>query len=199
MLAVLAYRRSSGPAILSISVLHQVGDDDFPFNVVIQNLAGSKAGLGVVGNSNIRASIRSQNLTAAGAGNAPRQVDLATLGIDVFHHQPFRLGIVIHLDNIFVNAEGGIVFHLVSVVDFVHGATLDRHLAAVVFQLLDMPLAEDLIAVGIFFGDLNHILTIPALNQPIYVDISCRKIHAVPRNPSRLWFRDIGLGCHQAS
>ena len=181
-----------GAGIFRIGILGRVSNGNLPFQVVVDELASSQVGAGVVGDGNLRAAVRRHDPAIAGAADVARQVDFAPLGLDVLNRQAPALRIVVHLGHILVDAGGVLIDRLVAVVHLVHGLALDCDRAAVVLQHLDMLFAEglDLIAVLVriiaavlilhVFGDLRRIQGITALDQAVDIDGIRRYIYAVP-------------------
>ena len=178
--------------------LGRVSDGNLAFQVVVDELAGGKIGVGVVGNGNLRAAVRRHNPAVTGAADVTCQVDLAPLGFNILHHQTPALRIIVNLGHILIDAGGVFIDRLVTVVDLVHGLALDRNLAAVVLQHLDVLVAQSLelnlvaliVSIGnnfaIFIPDIfvnfRHILGIAALNQAVDIDGIRRNVHTVARN-----------------
>ena len=116
----------------------QVGNGNLAFDVVVQNLSCGKIRLGPIGNGNFRTAVRGKDSAVAGAGNAAGQVNLAALGINIFHNQAPGLGVIVHLNHIFVGVSVCIIYGLVTVVDLIQGAAVDGNLTAVVFHALEV-------------------------------------------------------------
>ena len=174
MFAVFVNGIGGRTGILRPAVIGQVRNSNPALDVVVQQRTRGQVSGSGIGDGDFRAPVRRQDPAVTGAGDAPRQVDLAALGIDVFHHQPFGLGIVIHLYDVFVSAGRGVVHRLIAVIDLVHGTAFNSNLLAGVFHLLDIGLAECI------RPDIRHVLAVAALEQAVHVDIRRRNVDAVP-------------------
>ena len=122
----------AGTGIFRPGILCQVGNGNPAFNIVVDDLAGSKVRAGVVGNGNLRAPVHGQDPAIACTGDLAGQVNLAAFGIDILNNQTVCLRIIVHLHYEFVCTACRVIYGLVAVVDLVHGTALYRRLAAIV-------------------------------------------------------------------
>ena len=72
--------------VLGPGVLGRVGDGDATHALVVEDVAHVHIQSGVIDHRDFRRTVRSQNLTLAGAGNHARQIDLTACGFDILHH-----------------------------------------------------------------------------------------------------------------
>ena len=157
----------------------QVRNGNLAFDVVVQDLSCGKIRTGPVGNGNFRTAVGGKDSAVSGAGNTAGQVNLAALGVNIFHNEALGLGVIVHLDHIFVGVGLGIIYGLVTVVDLIQGTAVDGHFAAVVLHAFNVRITQGV------FRDIHHVFAVAALDQAVYVNIRCSQIHAVPGNAAR--------------
>ena len=124
-------------AVFSPGLLCQVGNAYVAFDVIVQNLTGRKGRFCIVCNGNLRTAVYGQDPAVTGAGDTPCQINLASLCINIFYHQAFRLRIIVRLYQILVRANFRVVHSFVSVIKLIHGTTLEGNFAAVVLHCLN--------------------------------------------------------------
>ena len=104
-----------------------------------------------------------------GAQDTPRQIDLATLGINVFSDQPSCRWIIVNLDDIAVDAI--IAFLHATIVYLVHLASIDDDATGMALAGIDR-------CINLRLGDFSRIVAKTTLDQPVDIDGRCRQIDA---------------------
>ena len=170
IIGIARYAAGLSPLVLSPGIVGRIGDGDDAFPLVVKDVPNVHIQRSFVGHGNIRRAVRRQDPAVAGAGDLARQINLAALGVDVFHHQLVRRGIPIDLGHIVKDFFCAVPL-CAAVVDLVHGTVLDdsRTAGRSFLRLSQLRLCHR-----------GGIVLVAALDQAVHVDIGCGHINVPP-------------------
>ena len=180
------------PLVFGPRIVSRIGNRDDTFPLIVEDIAQIHIQSGFVFHRDICCTVRRQDPAVTSAGNPARQIDLATLGIDILHYQLIRGRIPIDLRHVIKDFIRAVPLGT-AIIDLVHGTVLDN----------GCPSGRSYLrCIQLRLRHRSGIVLVAALNQAIHVDVSGRHIDIPPGNIARSLLRSAGAlivaGCFLA-
>ena len=191
IIGITRYAAGLSPLVLSPGIAGRIGDGDDAFPLVVKDVPHVHIQRSFVGHGDIRRAVRRQNPAVAGAGDLARQINLAALGVDVFHHQPVRGRIPVDLGNIVKDLVRTVPLGA-AVIDLVHGAVLYNGRFSGMPRLRRSQLR---------LCHRGGIVLVAALDEAVHVDVGGGYINVPPGDVARSLLRGSRprVGCCRAA
>ena len=175
IIGIARYAAGLPPLVLGPGIAGRIGDGDDALPLVVEDVPHVHIQRSFVRHGNVRRAVRRQNPAVAGAGDFARQIDLAALGVDVFHYQLVCGGIPIDLSHI-VKDLVRTVPRGAAIVDLIHGAVLDdgRFSSRPHLRRSQLRLCHR-----------GGIVLVAALDKAVHIDVGGGYINVPPGNVAR--------------